>query len=525
MAFTSLHQLIEHAEQSHKPIYELMIQSEIKQKSMQRETIIKKMSEQFTVMEEAVRKGTTTSVMSRTGLTGGDGQRLYDYAEKGNSFVHPSTLHTAANALAVSEVNANMGRIVATPTAGSAGILPAVLVHALDSGKYTREQIVLSMFTASALGLVIANRASISGAAGGCQAEVGSATAMAAGTLVELAGGTPEQVGHAIGIALKNSLGLVCDPVAGLVEIPCIIRNGLHAITAEAAADMAMAGVVSIIPPDEVIHVMHEVGQNMPESLRETGIGGLAGTPTGQKLKNQVFGKEKESKEKSSGAPAKYQSAYEIIGPVMIGPSSSHTAGAVRIGNVAHQLLNEQPIHAKFSLMGSFATTYQGHGTDLALLAGVMGYNTTDDRIPHAKELAMEIGLEYEFTKRVLGSYHPNTVLIELTGPTNKVKVLASSLGGGKIEVQELDDYPLKFSGERPALLIRHTDQKGVIADLLGILSRKGINIARMANERFAIDGPAITICEIDSSVDEEMLTELKRDVPIIDDIVLVETE
>nr|WP_257788271.1 L-serine ammonia-lyase, iron-sulfur-dependent subunit beta [Sporosarcina ureae] len=231
------------------------------------------------------------------------------------------------------------------------------------------------------------------------------------------------------------------------------------------------------------------------------------------------------TKEKSSGAPAKYQSAYEIIGPVMIGPSSSHTAGAVRIGNVAHQLLNERPIRAKFSLMGSFATTYQGHGTDLALLAGVMGYNTTDDRIPNAKELANNIGLEYEFTKRVLGSYHPNTVLVELTGPTNTIKVLASSLGGGKIEVQELDDYPLKFSGERPALLIRHTDQKGVIADLLSILSRKGINIARMANERFAIDGPAITICEIDGSVDEEMLAELKRDVPIIDDIVLVETE
>ena len=192
-------------------------------------------------------------------------------------------------ALSVSEVNAAMGRIVATPTAGSAGILPAVLVHALDSGKFTKEQVTIAMFTASALGLVIANKASISGAAGGCQAEIGSATAMAAGTLVELAGGTPVQVGNAVGIALKNSLGLVCDPVAGLVEIPCIVRNGLHAITAQAAADMALAGVRSVIPPDEVIVVMHEVGQNMPESLRETGIGGLAGTPTGKKLREQVF--------------------------------------------------------------------------------------------------------------------------------------------------------------------------------------------------------------------------------------------
>ena len=248
------------------------------------------MSEQLTVMEEAVRKGTTSPVMSRTGLTGGDGHRLYQYAQNGSSFVNPS-LNAAANALAVSEVNAAMGRIVATPTAGSAGILPAVLVHALDSGKFTREQIVQSIFTASALGLVIANKASISGAAGGCQAEIGSATAMAAGTLVEFAGGTPIQVGNAVGIALKNSLGLVCDPVAGLVEIPCILSNGLHAITAQAAADMALAGVASVIPPDEVINVMHEVGQQMPESLRETGIGGLAGTPTGEKLKEQILGK------------------------------------------------------------------------------------------------------------------------------------------------------------------------------------------------------------------------------------------
>ena len=349
--------------------------------------------------------------MSRTGLTGGDGNRLYQYAQNENSFVNPSTLHAAANALAVSEVNAAMGRIVATPTAGSAGILPAVLVHALDSGRFTREQIVQSIFTASALGLVIANKASISGAAGGCQAEIGSATAMAAGTLVELAGGTPKQVGNAVGIALKNSLGLVCDPVAGLVEIPCILRNGLHAITAQAAADMALAGVASVIPPDEVIQVMHEVGQQMPESLRETGIGGLAGTPTGEKLKEQILGKEP-----SDSGPAKYQSAYEIIGPVMVGPSSSHTAGAVRIGNIAHQLLNEKPLSVRFSLMGSFAKTYQGHGTDLALLAGVLGLSTMDDGIPNAKEIAEENGLQYEFTKRVLGSYHPNTVLVELSG-------------------------------------------------------------------------------------------------------------
>ncbi|GAA3313581.1 hypothetical protein GCM10020331_004030 [Ectobacillus funiculus] len=264
------------------------------------------------------------------------------------------------------------------------------------------------------------------------------------------------------------------------MEIPCILRNGLHTITAQAAADMALAGVVSIIPPDEVIHVMHEVGQQMPESLRETGIGGLAGTPTG-KIKRAGF-----SRKKSSGCgPAKYQSAYEIIGPVMVGPSSSHTAGAVRIGNIARQLLNEQPLYVRFALMGSFAETYQGHGTDLALIAGVMGLSTMDGGIPKAKSIAEENGLQYEFTKRVLGSYHPNTVLVELSGATRTVKVLASSLGGGKVEVQELDDYPLKFSGERTTLVIHHIDRKrGHFRTIGHSLSKKGLNIARMANER-----------------------------------------
>ncbi len=519
MSFKSLKELIELSKKEHITISQLMIITEVEQRGYSKEKILEEMAKQFTVMEEAVRQGTRHAVMSRTGLTGGDGHRLYQYAEIGNSFVNPSSLRVTANALAVSEVNAAMGRIVATPTAGSAGILPAVLVHALDSGKWTRDQIVESMFTASALGLVIANIASISGAAGGCQAEIGSATAMAAGTLVELAGGTPEQVGHAVGIALKNSLGLVCDPVAGLVEIPCITRNGLHALTAQAAADMALAGVNSVIPPDEVIQVMHEVGQHMPESLRETGIGGLAGTPTGKTLKETIFGESG-----NSCAPAKYQSAYEIIGPVMVGPSSSHTAGAVRIGNIAHQLLNEKPLYAKFSLMGSFARTYQGHGTDLALLAGVLGLTTMDHAIPDAKKVAEENDLHYEFTKRVLGSYHPNTVLIELAGASKRVKVLASSLGGGKVEVQEFEDFPLKFSGERPTLVIRHTDQKGAIAKLSGFLQEKGLNIARMANERSKINGPAITICVVDNEVDQSLLDMLKKEISFVEDILLVQT-
>lgn len=517
MTFTNLQELIGMAERENITIAELMIKTEEVQKGLPRETIIEKMSEQFTIMEEAVRRGTESPVMSRTGLTGGDGNRLYKYTKNGKSFVNATTLQAAANALAVSEVNAAMGRIVATPTAGSAGVLPAVLVHALESGRFTRDQVVQSTFTAAALGLVIANQASILGSEAGCQAGIGTATAMAAGALVELDGGTPRQVGNAVAIALKNSLGLVCDPIAGLVEIPCILRNGLHAITALAAADMALAGVNSMIPPDEVVQVMHEVGQNMPKSLRETGMGGLAGTPAGQRIKDMILG----GNSNASG-PVKYQSASEIIGPVMVGPSSSHTAGAVRIGNIAYQLLNEKPVFAKFTLMGSFAETYQGHGTDLALLAGVLGLTMMDDDIPNAKELAEENELKYEFTKRVLGSYHPNTVLIELVGETHKVKVLASSLGGGKVEVQEFDHFPLKFSGERPTIVIRHSDRAGVIADLSWIIQEKGCNIARMGNERLKVNGPAITICEVDNTVDESLLAMLKREIPIIDEILLV---
>nr|WP_281177055.1 L-serine ammonia-lyase, iron-sulfur-dependent subunit beta [Neobacillus massiliamazoniensis] len=236
-------------------------------------------------------------------------------------------------------------------------------------------------------------------------------------------------------------------------------------------------------------------------------------------MKAQIFS------EKTSGCgPAKYHSAYEIIGPVMVGPSSSHTAGAVRIGNIARQLLNERPVYVKFSLMGSFAETYQGHGTDLALLAGVMGLSTMDEGIPNAKSIAEENGLQYDFTKRVLGSYHPNTVLVELSGARRAVKVLASSLGGGKVEVQELDDYPLKFSGEWPTLVIRHTDRKGVIAEMAGILYQKELNIARLANERSKINGPAITICEIDNQIEESLLTILKNEIPNIDEILLIQT-
>jgi L-serine dehydratase len=300
MAFTHIHELIRLSNEKKTSIARLMLEVEKEQTNCSEEDILERMTRQFDIMEEAARKGTNEPVRSRTGLTGGDAYRVQEYLKRGNSFVDPTTLQAMAYALSVNEVNAGMGRIVATPTAGSAGILPGVLISILDTGRYARHEIIFSLLTAAAIGLVIANSASISGAAGGCQAEIGSATAMAAGTAVEIAGGTPEQVGHAVGLALKNSLGLVCDPVAGLVEIPCITRNGLHAVTALAAADMALAGVRSIIPPDEVIQAMYEIGNEMPSTLRETGLGGLAATPTGKAMKVQIFGRLRETMERQN---------------------------------------------------------------------------------------------------------------------------------------------------------------------------------------------------------------------------------
>ena len=522
MSFTSLRDLINTASEQQIPIYQVMLENESELQKKPIDELKEQMREQIDVMIESVRQGTTTEVLSKTGITGGDGHRLYEYCKKhaSETLVDAFTLSTAANAMAVNEVNASMGRIVATPTAGSAGILPAVLTHMYDTGDYTKEQLVNVAFTSSALGLTIANQASISGAAGGCQAEIGSATAMAAGALVELRGGTPEQVGNALGLALKNSLGLVCDPVAGLVEVPCIVRNGMHAITALVAADMALAGVRSVIPPDEVIGAMYDIGNEMPESLRETGIGGLAGTPTGQSIKEQVFGAHGQLELNSS---ATYQSAYEIIGPVMVGPSSSHTAGAVRIGNLARQLLGEEPEEVVFSLMNSFAETYLGHGTDVALISGVLGFNTFDPEIADARKLAKDHDLKYHFLQSNIGNYHPNTVLVDLWGPNKYVTVIASSIGGGKIEVQRLEEYDIKFTAVRPTLILYYSDAVGLISRLTKYLSEHNINISYMVNERKKINGPAILVVEIDTPLNKSQLDQIRTDFPFIDEMQYVQ--
>lgn len=284
MNFRTLKELAALCAERGLAIGELMLDEQSKESGRPQAKEFATMMEYYHIMKEAVRRGLTEDTTSRSGLTGLDAQRVSNYARNKESNLGPAAADAMAYALAVSEVNASMGRIIATPTAGSCGIIPGVFVSCQERFGWSDEHMVRGLFAAGAIGYVIANNSFVSGAEGGCQAEVGSAIGMAAGALTELRGGTPEQAVHAVGLALKNSLGLICDPVGGLVEVPCIVRNGFGAVTALAAADMALAGVRSVIPTDEVVQVMLEVGSSMPEKHRETAGGGLAQTPTGKKL-------------------------------------------------------------------------------------------------------------------------------------------------------------------------------------------------------------------------------------------------
>jgi L-serine dehydratase len=287
--FRNVAELVELAESKQKKISTLMIEQEMEVTGKSREEIIRQMGVNLDVMEQAVEKG-LQGVRSVSGLTGGDAVLLQNYIKSGNSLSGELLLDAVSKAVATNEVNAAMGTICATPTAGSAGVVPGTLFALQNKLKPSREQKIEFLFTAGAFGFVVANNASISGAAGGCQAEVGSASGMAAAAIVEMAGGTPAQSAEAMAITLKNMLGLVCDPVAGLVEVPCVKRNAMGAANAMVAADMALAGITSRIPCDEVIDAMYKIGQAMPSALRETAQGGLAATPTGRELEAKIFG-------------------------------------------------------------------------------------------------------------------------------------------------------------------------------------------------------------------------------------------
>ncbi|WP_261302417.1 L-serine ammonia-lyase, iron-sulfur-dependent, subunit alpha [Paenibacillus andongensis] len=288
MRFRTLKQLTEVCASEGLTIAEVMLADQSQESGKPPEYVFEKMRAYYQIMKEAVAKGLTEDTTSRSGLTGKDAQRVASYMTTTEASLGEEACKAMAYALAVSEVNASMGRIIATPTAGSCGIIPGVFISSQQRFGWDDDHMVNGLLSAGAIGYVIANNSFVSGAEGGCQAEVGSAIGMAAGALVELRGGTPEQAMHAVGLALKNTLGLICDPVGGLVEIPCIVRNGFGAVNAMAAADMALAGVRSVIPSDEVVQVMYEVGTAMPEKHRETAKGGLAQTPTGQQIMKEL---------------------------------------------------------------------------------------------------------------------------------------------------------------------------------------------------------------------------------------------
>ena len=287
MALDSMKEIFERSAREEIPFWEIVLQYDMEERQVSRQASMAKMLSTWQAIQDAADSYTGTQ-RSVSGLVGGDGLKMRLYARRGESIGGEFIDEVIVQALSMAESNACMRRIVAAPTAGSCGVVPAVLLPLCEREHYTQHELLEALYVASGIGAVIAYRASISGAAGGCQAEIGTASAMAAGALVSLRGGTNEQIGHAVAMALKNLMGLVCDPVAGLVEVPCVKRNVIGAVNAISAADMALAGIESRIPVDEDIDAMGEVGRRMPVEFRETALGGLAATPTGKQIKERM---------------------------------------------------------------------------------------------------------------------------------------------------------------------------------------------------------------------------------------------
>ena len=287
MALDSMKEIFERSARENIPFWEIVLQYDMEERQVSRQASMAKMLLTWQAIQDAADSYTGTQ-RSVSGLVGGDGLKMRLYARRGESIGGEFMDEVIVQAISMAESNACMRRIVASPTAGSCGVVPAVLLPLCEREHYTQHELLEALYVASGIGAVLAYRASISGAAGGCQAEIGTASAMAAGALVSLRGGTNEQIGHAVAMALKNLMGLVCDPVAGLVEVPCVKRNVIGAVNAISAADMALAGIESRIPVDEVIDAMGEVGRRMPVEFRETALGGLAATPTGKAVKERM---------------------------------------------------------------------------------------------------------------------------------------------------------------------------------------------------------------------------------------------
>ncbi|MCI5690353.1 MAG: L-serine ammonia-lyase, iron-sulfur-dependent, subunit alpha [Clostridiales bacterium] len=287
MALDSMREILGKMEAQGLPFWEVVLREDMEERQVTRGQSMAKMHATWKAMVEAA-ASYDNQRRSVSGLVGGDGGKMHRYAQSGQAMTGGYISQVITEALSMAESNACMCRIVAAPTAGACGVLPAVLLPLFHGGQVEQHQILEALYVSAGIGSVIAYKACIAGASGGCQAEIGTASAMAAGALVALRGGTGKQIGHAVAMALKNLMGLVCDPVAGLVEVPCVKRNVIGAVNAVSAADMALAGLESRVPVDEVIEAMGEVGLRMPVEFRETALGGLAATPTGQRIKAEM---------------------------------------------------------------------------------------------------------------------------------------------------------------------------------------------------------------------------------------------
>ena len=278
--YQSFQEIIEIEKNTGKSFWEIVRENDCKEMEITPEEAFRRMQNMYEAMENADISYDPT-LSSASGLVGKDGGKLASAREEGTLLCGSFLGLVMEKAIKMGESNACMKRIVAAPTAGSCGVLPAVFLSLEEEKHYPRDEMIKALYVCAGIGGIIAQRASVSGAAGGCQAEIGAASAMAAGGVAYLLGGDGETIAHAAAMAMKNLLGLACDPVAGLVEVPCVIRNVIGAVNALTSADLANAGIRSRIPPDEVFDAMRNVGRMLPEDLKETGKGGLAATPTG----------------------------------------------------------------------------------------------------------------------------------------------------------------------------------------------------------------------------------------------------
>ncbi len=289
--YTSAKSMMDACKEQNKTIYELQLDQEMEASDMTKEEIYDYLRKTYEIMKKSANAGLTEPITSMSGMTGKNAFKVNDYSMNSKSISGSLVTKAMARALSTSEVNASMGRIVAAPTAGASGILPATLVTMQDEFDYSDEEIFNALLTASAVGEIIAVNATISGAEGGCQAECGAAAAMAAAAIIELRGGSINDIFTAASFALKNIMGLICDPVCGLVEYPCNLRNASGVVNAIISADLTLAGVEALIPFDETVGAMGNVGKELPVSLKETAIGGIAGTETAQRLYEEFLDK------------------------------------------------------------------------------------------------------------------------------------------------------------------------------------------------------------------------------------------